>query len=485
MKPTAQTNNMSNAYEHSEDNYLEFFSKAGSLLEKRQSYYGNEASALELFKNAWRAGDNVLCMQLLMWLRDIRGGAGNRSGFRSIIHWMGEQYPEWIIANIDMIPQVGRWDDLKALYDTEAENAALEVWAKGLVTPSTMGLAAKWADRQDSKFRKFLGMSPKAYRKMLVEKTKVVEQQMCAGKWEEINYNQVPSVASTRYHKAFLAHDKDRYNEWKMSLAKPTAETGNKVNVGAIYPHDLIRSVNANCSSDYYRKEVTADESFRVLVNRQLQDMKNFIPEGQRIMCIADSSASMNIKVSGSVSAMDISKGLSLYCSEKVGKDNPFYRKYIPFSSVAQLFSWEDMDFVDAVFKGFDGEVASTNIRSAFICLLEAAKFFNATKDQMPTTILIISDMQFDHGGCSDRTPVQDCIDEWVKAGYDAPKIVYWNTAGYMNQPATVFDKNVAMVSGFSPSVLEAILGGEDFSPMAVLRKAVEKYSINVPEKVE
>lgn len=470
MKANAKTHNGANSYEHSEDLYLEFFSKAGAMFEKRKKHYNESQSknALDLFKDAWRAGDKKLCMQMLMFLRDCRGGQGNRSSFRSILNWLGMNYPEWIIANISLVPEVGRWDDLTALYDTPIENWALNLWKQGLNNKETSGLAAKWAGRQDKKLRKFLLMSPKDYRKMLVSKTNVVETQMCSNKWGEINYNQVPSVASTRYVNTFSKHDEKRYKEWKASLADKSS--GSKVNSKAIFPHDLVRAANNSAK----------DMELNVLLERQLQDMPQYIPENQRIMCVCDFSFSMTVQVFGSVTAMDVCLGLGLYCSEKVGKENPFYRKLIPFSDDSKLDSWKDMSFLDAIVNIPNGYVGSTNINSAFDVLLEAAKFFNATKDQMPTTILILSDMQF-NDGCSDSTPVENCIEKWVSMGYDKPKIVYWNLNAYENQPATCKDKDVCLVSGYSPAILKSVLACDELSPMAVLKRAVEKYNIVEP----
>jgi len=72
-KATSRTKNNAVAFDHSEDHLLEFFSKAGSLLKKKSSYYGGESTALELFKAAWRTGREETCMKLAFWLRDIRG----------------------------------------------------------------------------------------------------------------------------------------------------------------------------------------------------------------------------------------------------------------------------------------------------------------------------------------------------------------------------------------------------------------------------
>ena len=64
MNPTARTGNNALAFEHSEDFHLEFFSKAGSLFGKKGTYYGNESTALELFKNSWRCGAYETSMKL-------------------------------------------------------------------------------------------------------------------------------------------------------------------------------------------------------------------------------------------------------------------------------------------------------------------------------------------------------------------------------------------------------------------------------------
>ncbi len=93
--------------------------------------------------------------------------------------------------------------------------------------------------------------------------------------------------------------------------------------------------------------------------------------------------------------------------------------------------------------------------------------------------------MQFDAGTSSDMTSVEAGLKEWEKAGYSRPRIVYWNLGGYKNAPATIKHKDVALVSGFDPSILKAILGGTDFTPMAILDRAIEKYKVVKPDGVK
>jgi hypothetical protein len=174
---------------------------------------------------------------------------------------------------------------------------------------------------------------------------------------------------------------------------------------------------------------------------------------------------------------------LGLYCSDRLGEDNPFYRKFIPFSTTSKLVTWKGETFSVAAQKHNDGWVGSTNIRAALDQILEAAQMFGATDEQIPNTLLIISDMQFDAGTEDNETTVETGLRKWEDAGYSRPRVVYWNTAGYDGAPTTMGHKDVALISGFSPSVLKAVLGGEDFSPMAILEKAIEKYEVVDPTK--
>lgn len=481
------------AYANTGNALVEFFSKAGSLRGAKKAYHGQEVKVLDIFRPAWKE-DNYKAMQLSMYLRDCRGGSGARQPFREITKWLGENNPEWISANIHLIPLVGRWDDLSSLFGTKSEDVAVKFWAKAIEDKN--GLACKWAPREKNdkviyhKLRKALKLSPKEFRKFLSENTKVVETQMCSNNWYDINYNHVPSVAMARSANAFTRHDGIRFQNWKESLVKP--DSGNKVNASVLFPHDCMRTMRAELGNAIHngfynwstRRKVGAEiYENSELANAQFDALPNYM-EGTnlRIMPICDFSGSMEDKVSGSISRLDVSMSLGLYCSDRVGKNNPFYRKFIPFSNDSRLVDWRGETFSVAAQKHNDGWCGSTNIASALRQILESAKMFNATNDQIPNCLLIISDMQWDPVGTTEsETAVEYCMKEWNAAGYTTPKIVYWNLAGYETSPSRSKNNNVAMVSGFSPSVMTAILGGEDFTPMAVMERAIEKYKVVRP----
>ena len=452
-------------FEHSLNHALEFFSKAGSLFTKRGSFYGNEESALSLFQKSWIV-DKRLSFKLLLWLRDIRGGAGNRSASREIYKWLAEYDPKWVEANLMNLLGAGRYDDLRSFYGTGLEDFASSIWAYAIYANKDV-LAAKWADRTDKPIRKHLRLDEAQFRKLLskIRKDHIVEYKMCSKEWGTIDYEKVPSVAMSRYTKAFNRNDEKRFLEYKEGLKK-----GEKtVHASVLFPHDCVRTV-------LFGDREIADAQFNALPN-YLED------SNERIIVISDTSGSMSKMVSGSILAVHISQGMALYCSAKIPESNPFHKKFIGFCSEGSFKNWEDMTFSQAVLNReiFDTAIGSTRIDKALDLILETARFFKLTNDQLPSTIVVISDMQFHNGVYGDGTEVDKALDKWKEFNYTIPKIVYWNTAGYTGSPETVNKKNICMVSGFSPSILKNIFSGDDLSPVGVMLRTLEKYKVNIP----
>lgn len=472
-----KTNEGANAYEHSLDHALEFFSKAGSLYDtpsKGKSFYQNESSALKLFINSWIV-DKPLSFALLLWLRDCRGGAGNRSGSRAIYNWLAKNNPEWVKANLHQLPMVGRWDDLRSLFGTTLEVDAAKFWAIALSNEDVRILAAKWANRSDHPLRRALNnISVPQLRKLLasIRQNHIVEHKMCQKLWESIQYKTVPSVAMARYTKAFKKHDDERFQAFKNKV-----KTGEeKVHAEVLFPHDCIRTA------------ISGDPEMAEL---QFDALPNYL-EGEdrdeRIMVLSDTSGSMDTIVGGSIRAVDVSTSLALYCSSRMREDSPFYKRFIGFCSEGTFKDWRNLSFAEALKskRVFDRAVGSTRIDKAMDLILNTAVKREISQDLMPTTLLIVSDMQFHRGGSNnDDTEIEACLRKWNEAGYESPKVVYWNTAGYDGSQATEGMKNVGMISGFSPSILKSVLGGTDFSPIAIMLRTLEKYEVELPEEIE
>jgi len=459
-------------HESSGNALLDFFSKAGSLRSNKDatSYYGSETTALELFKKSWDE-NSTKAMKLLFWLRDRSNGAGNRSGFRDCIRWLAENHSKWVKANLSLIPFYGRWDDLTALHMTDVGESASELWANAIKDekhPSHI-LACKWAKKHFVSLQEALDTDEAGLRKLLSSRAKhIVESKMCSGKWNEVDYKTIPSVAMSRYTNAFVKKDPVGWAKYKKSLEK-AEDVSELIHADVLFPYNCL---------------VTARNGDRAIADAQFQALPNFMEKSKyRIMSICDFSGSMDgAEVSKGITNLDVCRSLGMYCSDRLGKDNPFYRKFLEFSDDYELIDWSHKKFSNAVNCG-NGNVASTNIEKALNGLLSMAKMFKVSKNHMPNVLLILSDMQFDQGtqNC-EKTVVDACMGNWKKEGYDVPNIIYWNLAGYVGSPSKN-KADVALVSGFSPSVLRSVLDGEDFSPMAIMNRTIEKYKIKVPKK--
>ena len=373
---------------------------------------------------------------------------------------------------LHLIPKYGRWDDLIHLEGTSLEKQVLTVISKAL--DDTDSLCAKWMPRKGSfanKLRKFRKQTPKEYRKMLVHLTKVIETRMCKGEWNQICYSHVPSLAMSRYGNAFNKKDHERFQEYIKSLQKKDENV--KVNVGAIYPYDVIKGIK--------RGSTVAQEQWDALPNY----MEN---NNERVLPLVDVSGSMGTSCGGNLTCMDVALSLGLYISERnVGA---FHNHFLTFSAEPQLQHLEGSLTERLRQLQMADWGMNTDLVKAFKRILDQARKHNVKPEEMPTQLLILSDMEFDESQ-GKRGWSNDCEYEWnetaqqmvereyVQAGYEVPKIVYWNIQSRNENVPVRFDKDgTALVSGFSPSILTALLDGQDMDPVTIMDKVIfnERY---------
>jgi len=414
--------------------------------------------------------DAEKALRLALWSRDVRGGAGERQHFRTILLFLEQHYPHYALALLPKIAEVGRWDDL-LVFRGRLQAAAFALIRDALQQKNA--LAAKWMPRQGKEaeqLRAFLGFSPKRYRKTLVSLTSVVESQMCARQWEAIPYAHVPSQAAARYRKAFYRHDQERYASYVEAAKKGEA----KVNANAIYPHDVIKPLMAGAPHSTPNDTVIVDH-----VIAQWNALPNYVGDA-RILPLSDVSGSMYCQVAGNVQAVDVAVALGLYLADKnVGV---FKDTFLTFSESPQLLRIRGniaeklRQMVSSAWGG------NTDLHKAIDIVLRTAIAGRVPADQMPQMLLVLSDMQFDADRMFDLTAITMMRDKYAAAGYQMPQVVFWNLAAHSNVPVSAHETGVAMVSGFSPSIMKAILAGDmaEFTAYGVMLNAImqERYAI-------
>jgi len=420
-----------------------------------------------------------IALRIAQWVRDARGGAGERELFRQILAYLDKHDPDAAAKLLMKVPEIGRWDDIFVVKNDKLKYQAFSMLGDALRAKN--GLAAKWTPRKGElavEIRNFFGMSPKFYRKSLVELTKVVEQDMCAKNWDAINFSHVPSVAHARYKKAFFRNTQE-YAKYVAELVKdPKDRTVQvKINAGAVYPYDVLKGVIGAYNKNYNSTELGA-------LQAQWDALENFIGDAN-VLPLVDVSGSMTCKAGGygsksETTCLDVAVSLGLYCADKnTGK---FKDTFLTFSGSPELLHLKG-NIVQKVQQMVSSNWGmNTDLVRAMDKILKTAKAGGVPQEEMPEVLLIMSDMQFDACARFDDSAMKMIERKFNEAGYDLPKIVFWNLNAHDNVPVKYDTRGVALVSGFSPAIMVGVLGGdtENFTPEAIMMKTVmnERYNL-------
>ncbi len=441
-----------------ESKVLDMFGLGGSYRNR------SDEDAIILFKNAFEE-DRNLALKCLFYLRDILEGQGERRFFRVVFRWLCNKYPEIAIKNIENVPVMGRWDDV--IYATEGtpvevaaftfirHQLALDVQCK---TPSLLGkwmpsinASSKETKRLGHKLASFLGMSEREYRKMLStlrERINVLERFMSANRWEEIEFDKIPSRAGIIYRNAFARRDILAKKYEAFAKNKDT-----KVNADTLYPHDIAHRA-------FEIADAPIDSPERLMLQKYWDNLRDFY-NGREENAIAI------VDVSGSMwgTPMEVAVSLGAYIAEK-GK-GPFANHFITFSTRPELVKFEGVDIVDKLNRCYTANWGgSTDIQAVFNLLLKTAKWNDVKSEDMPKKLYIFSDMEFNF--CSKYNVIEEVNSdlelikkEWETEGYSLPKVIFWNLDARHNHIPAIGD-GFSYVSGFSPSMVDFLLGDKD-----------------------
>lgn len=469
------TENGASTYETTGSHCLDLFATAGAL--RGASDDEIETRFLRAF-----AEDREIAMKLLFFVRDIRGGLGERRIFRVILKWLGENEPETVRKNLHLVAEYGRYDDLLVLMDTPCEKAVLET----LKTQFTADLAAleeggevsllgKWLPsvnasngetvKSAKRIARAFGMNDAAYRKALVAlraKIRIIENNLRKKEYS-FDYEKQPSKALFKYRKAFLRNDRERYGAFIRQVARGEA----KMNTGTLMPYEMITPL--------LRGTPTEDE--RAAVDATWKAFEDF-GNDENAIAVIDGSGSMYCNWSAPQPAA-VALSLGLYFAER--NRGAFRNHFITFSRTPRLVEIQGKDLWEKVryCAGF-GEVANTDLQKVFELILATAIKHSVPQEEMPGKIYIISDMEFDY--CAEdasETNFEYAKRIFREAGYRLPEVVFWNVASRnRQQPVTQNEQGVVLVSGCTPRLFSMIAGG-NINPYAFMLEVLkgERYA--------
>ena len=453
------THNGMKALKSTTSSCVDLFFKAGAM---------RGQDVRPLFARAF-AENRDHALRIAQWVRDVRSGAGERKLFRDMLLEVEKLDDEIIYQLLKKVPELGRWDDL--LIDFKNEDIKNYVYIMIYVAlKNGDGLCAKWMPRKGTiakKLRESFGWTPKYYRKRLVELTNVVESPMCKKEWDTIDFNKVPSLAVSRYKKAFSRHTPN-YAKWTAALVStdPEVKKTVKVNASAVYPYDVLKGWEHAGASEL--QQITA----------QWEALPNYM-NGASIMALVDVSGSMTSfsyyqgNPTKNISPLNIALSLGLYIADK-GK-GAFKDIVMTFSSSSDLYHLKGSILQKLKTMNNMSWGGYTNLHAGFDRILSHAIEHAVPESDMPKILLIMSDMQFNGCVTYNHSALQMMRNKYDDAGYEMPQIVFWNINSHDNVPMSVNTNGVALVSGFSPSIVKSILEADmkEFTPTGMMLKTI------------
>lgn len=459
-----QTANGASALKSTNSYVLDFFAQAGAIRNRPV------ANIEEMFIKSF-VEDRLLAMKSLFYVRDIRGGLGERMVFKTILKYLAVNYSDVVNKNVEIIPEFARWDDMFVLFNTPCESIMVDMVKGQLLHDminsrdgNPISLCAKWMPSENAsspatvtlaqKFIKALRWTPKFYRKTLTElraKIKIVETYMSSGNWEEIQYSAVPSKAMTNYRKAFSKQDADRFVAYLESLKK--GET--KINASTLYPYDIMEKAGLDMPYNGNMQLSSLD----AVLQAQWDALPNYVEGDNNILIMADTSGSMRGR------PMATSVGLAIYFAERNrGAYKDLFMTYSSKPSLVQIVGNTLAEKVRCV----PSIVSNTNLELAFELVLGVAIRNKVPANEMPKALVIISDMQMDQQSEGRRYETFHGAMErkFNEAGYELPSVVYWNVNSTQDTHQVDANKpNVQLYSGQSPSTFRSVVQNIGKSP--------------------
>lgn len=435
----------------------------------------SDEDCILLFKNAYDENPGY-AMKCLFYLRDVRGGQGERRFFRVCMRWLASYDKKAADRNLQYVSEFGRWDDLYIFEGTSLEANVFNIIIEQLaldVQCKTPSLLAKWLKSENTSSaesrrlatitRRYLQMTSKQYRKTLTilrERIRVLEKLMSANRWDEIEFDKIPSKAGLKYKNAFARRDiiKAKYEAFAKSGTT-------KVNAKTLYPYECVDAAKKCWNT-------SVDNVDRLMVNKYWDNLANYFNDCElNALAVVDTSASMTW--GGTPHPIDIAISLGLYCAEKA--KGPFHGNYISFSKNAKLVPTVGIDFCDKVKRIYQTNLCqNTDIESVFNLILETAYIHKLKQEDLPQSLVIISDMEVDQGSLNvsyyrnsnvdTNTQILTLMDKirikFNAYGYEMPKLIYWNVNARQD---TILDisPDASFVSGASPSIFQSIMKGK------------------------
>lgn len=455
--------------------------------------------------------NNEIFLANILNLRDCRNGAGEkRTAIISFLTFLNtQQYSvEYDLLCTELFLEHGYYKDILSLMfddnlnptflynacitiiktqlNKDLETVLLKLSNQSTKNRPSVSLLAKWmpsvncTSKRTIKMAKKLAsdmkMSVKEYRQMLSsirQHLNLVETKMCNREFDSIEYSQVPSKAGLLYRNAFLRNDESRYTQYIESVSKGEQ----KINTGTLNPYNIVHklihddlSISYSCTED----EIKVLDTYWDNLKNQFKD----VSQDSLVMC----------DVSGSMKGtpLEVALALTIYIAER--NKGIFHNKWLSFSATPKLHTLSGNTLSEKIqnidFRDWNG---TTNLESAFDIILTSCLSTNDPQANLPKSLYIISDMEFD--ACTQSSSSIDTVyktftEKYAKHNLKLPNIIFWNVdSKNINNIPVEFDQHgTALISGYSTNILQSIIDNIELTPLNIMNEKLKPYIQKIKE---
>ena len=474
-----ETENGDKAFKSTGNECLDFFYMVGG---KRYDV----GTALKLFFKAYLS-DPVTALKLLLFIRDIKGGLGERNLFRNIFYNLAKYEPKKARIILAYVAKYGRYDDLFCVIGTPLEEemiGSIEKQLKEDIENKKAGkpisLLAKWLpsiNTSNDETRQLalylcekLHMSKMEYRKTLsfLRKGLIIENNL-REKDYSFDYSSVPSAAMNNYRKAFQRNDGERFGAYIESVSKGESE----MNVGVLDIVNFVKradkAMENSENSDYYEatwKKLVEESSF-----------------SSRTIVVRDGSGSMYWSGIGTQEPINIANALTLLTSARLKGE--FADKFITFSSQPEIVDLSNKPklFQKLQYLNTLNDCSTTNIQSVYQLIIDIYKHPDFKPEDAIEQIMIVSDMEFDELTGQTISGSKMSTFEFFKEafkdiGYKMPEVIFWNADSRgVRVPVSQNEQGVKLISGSNKNIIDMVLGTESINPLDFMMKMLSRYA--------
>ena len=215
---------------------------------------------------------------------------------------------------------------------------------------------------------------------------------------------------------------------------------------------------------DWRRIRITEDDTLEA----QWRQLPDYVEAGTNVLVIADTSGSMYGR------PMATSVGLAVYFAER----NNMFMSFSGTSRIQMLRGETLAQKIRSI--DMNDWANNTNLKAAFQHVLEIAVRNHVAQEDMPKSLIVISDMEIDYCGDRNWTFYEKMSQQFRKYSYQIPNIIFWNVANRHDVfHADRSRTGVQLVSGQSTAMFRQVMQCVGLNPVEAMEKVInsERYA--------